>query len=274
MTHEQWLRAIRPKVIGTMNLHNHLPNLSFFIMLSSVTGILGNVSQANYAAGNTFQDALARHRTANSLPAVTIDLGQIADAGHVAEGGDSVRRRLEKTFSSTILPVDHVLRLIEGAVRDPLRKHPDDSQIITCIAQYEGLAEDQAAKNDKRFGTLRLGNAGAVVSKDAPGAMNRLEELMLELVTTSVTGSEAVGLVSALLAAKVGELFNIAASEIDVSLPLPHHGVDSLVAVQFRNWLSSVVKARVSIFEILQAPSLTDFAVLVAARSSLVAKTS
>jgi Phosphopantetheine attachment site len=81
-------------------------------------------------------------------------------------------------------------------------------------------------------------------------------------------------LLSALLAAKVGEIFNIDALGIDVSLPLPHHGVDSLIAVQFKNWLSSAVKARVSIFEVLQGPSLIDFASLVAVRSSLVAKAS
>ena len=76
------------------------------------------------------------------------------------------------------------------------------------------------------------------------------------------------------MAAKVGEIFNIDALGIDVSLPLPHHGVDSLIAVQFKNWLSSAVKARVSIFEVLQGPSLIDFASLVAVRSSLVAKAS
>jgi hypothetical protein len=259
-----------------MNLHNHLHNLSFFVMLSSVTGILGNVSQANYAAGNTFQDALARHRTANGLPTVSVDLGQAMDTGYVAERGDSVRKRFEKAFSSTAPSLEHVMRLIESEIRNPLRKHLDDSQIInTCISQNDGLVQDQAAKNDKRFGTLRLGDAaGAVNSKDAPGTTNRLEELVCELVTTSITHSKPVGLLSALLAAKVGEIFNIDTSRVDASLPLPHHGVDSLIAVRFRNWLSSAVKAKVSAFEVLQAPSLTDFASLVAAGSSLVAKAS
>lgn len=129
-------------------------------MLSSVTGILGNVSQANYAAGNTFQDALARHRTANGFPTVSVDLGQAMDAGYVAERGGGVRKRFEKAFSSTAPSLEHVMRLIEGEIRNPLRKH-------------------------------------------------RLEELVCELVTTSITHSKPVGLLSAPLAAKVGEIFNI-----------------------------------------------------------------
>lgn len=135
MTYEQWLEAFRPKVAGTTNLHNHLHNLGFFVMLSSAACILGNVSQANYAAGNTFQDTLARHRTANGLPAVFIDLGQVMDAGYVAERGDSTRKRFEKAFSSTALSLEHVMRLIEGEIRNPLRKHLDNSQIITRISR-------------------------------------------------------------------------------------------------------------------------------------------
>jgi hypothetical protein len=45
------------------NLHHCLPrDMDFFILLSSVAGLVGNRGQANYAAGNTFQDALASHR--------------------------------------------------------------------------------------------------------------------------------------------------------------------------------------------------------------------
>lgn len=36
--------------------------LSCFIMLASTGGIIGNISQSNYAAGNAFQDALAHYR--------------------------------------------------------------------------------------------------------------------------------------------------------------------------------------------------------------------
>lgn len=48
---------------------------------------------------------------------------------------------------------------------------------------------------------------------------------------------------------------------------MSHYGVDSLVAVELRNWLGSAAKAKVSIFTILQTPSLAEFASLVASSS-------
>ena len=55
MTHEMWLGVIRPKIQGTRLLHSLLPeDKDFSVMLSSISGVGGNRSQANYAAGNTF----------------------------------------------------------------------------------------------------------------------------------------------------------------------------------------------------------------------------
>ena len=63
---------IRTKALGTWNLHLHTTAqpLDFFIMLSSVSGIIGWRGQTNYAASNTFLDALAHHRRARAPAAV------------------------------------------------------------------------------------------------------------------------------------------------------------------------------------------------------------
>jgi len=268
MTYEQWRRGILPKVAGTMNLHNHLPNLSFFVMLSSLTGVAGNVSQANYAAGNAFQDALARHRTASGLPATVIDLGPVTSVGFVAESDDSVRKRVEQTLGSIFVPIEQMLRLIEAAIRDPLHQNPDDSQIITCISQYEAIPSGMPVKNDRRFGTLRLGHFRKVTPHTIDETSgSRLNELVQALLTnTEGAAVETTNLATAVVGCKLSEMFNIVASEIDVTLLLSHYGVDSLVAVELRNWLRSVLKAKVTIFEILQSASIADFAVLIAKR--------
>ncbi|KAG5745190.1 hypothetical protein H9Q70_012122 [Fusarium xylarioides] len=62
MSFEQWNRGIEPKTKGSRNLLANLwpDDKPFFILLSSITGVIGNTAQANYAAGNTFEDALVR----------------------------------------------------------------------------------------------------------------------------------------------------------------------------------------------------------------------
>ncbi len=86
MTYEAWVAAARVKTVGSWNLHRLLPaDLDFLILLSSAAGVIGNRGQANYAAGNTFQDALACYRSCPPLRrrSVSLDLGPIIGAGMV-----------------------------------------------------------------------------------------------------------------------------------------------------------------------------------------------
>lgn len=88
MTHGLWQKAIAPKIQGFWLLHELFPkNMDFFVMLSSIAGVVGNRSQANYAAGNKFQDAQAKYRREQGLPAVSVDLGLMLEIGIIAERG-------------------------------------------------------------------------------------------------------------------------------------------------------------------------------------------
>ncbi|KAI0198168.1 KR domain-containing protein [Astrocystis sublimbata] len=107
MTLKQWEKTARSKIDSSWNLHAQLPvDLEFFIMLSSVSGVVGNPGQSNYAAGCTFQDALARHRNNISRShghpqqqcpkTISIDLGVMRGVGIVAE-----TERLQRHFFQT-----------------------------------------------------------------------------------------------------------------------------------------------------------------------------
>lgn len=86
MTFEKWQTAVNPKIKGTWNLHAHLPqHVDFFIILSSLSGIMGNTAQANYCAGNTYEDALAHYRRRQGLAATTLNIGLVTDASHFNE---------------------------------------------------------------------------------------------------------------------------------------------------------------------------------------------
>ncbi|KKK24815.1 hypothetical protein P175DRAFT_0548914 [Aspergillus ochraceoroseus IBT 24754] len=270
LTFDQWKRSIMPKVAGTVNLHKQLAGLNFFVMLSSIAGVVGHASQSNYAAGNTFQDALARHRNAHGLPAVAIDLGAVGSVGVVAEAGDGMRERIERNLGSSVIPIDRVLRLIEAAIRDPLRKNPDQSQVITGIGEYSSIPDSASIKKDRRFATLLLGSSGSASAIGQAVALTPDEEFKQALAVATPSSAEAVTLVTGALAHKLASLFNVAVAEIDTSLGLSNLGVDSLVAVELRNWLSGVVQAKVTIFEILQSATVKEFAGLVAGRSALI----
>ena len=70
-------RVMRPKVDAAMHLHQLTADmdLTAFVLFSSSITVLGAHAQANYAAASVFVDALAHHRHAHGLPAVSIAWG-------------------------------------------------------------------------------------------------------------------------------------------------------------------------------------------------------
>ena len=72
-------RVFDPKAQGAWNLHEATvaagADLDFFLMLSSISSVLGLYGQVNYAAANFFQDSLAQYRRQQGLPATSINLG-------------------------------------------------------------------------------------------------------------------------------------------------------------------------------------------------------
>lgn len=253
MRFSQWSNALKPKVSGTKNIAELLgPSLDFLILLSSLSGVLGNPSQANYAAGNTYQDAMARHLSTRGLPCVAIDLSVVNSVGVVANTQDTgMKDRLLKDGFRP-LSESEVLGLVDYAIRNP-RRSPRTSQIATGISRA-GLVE-----HDLRFSTLQgestsspVGRAG---SRSGPGNVSLHEEIF-----RAGCLDEAANVVQDALVAKISSMFVIPESDIDPGRPLSHYGVDSLVAVELRNWLVPNARVEISIFDLIGSSSLSGLA--------------
>lgn len=144
--------ALRPKVRGTINLHQQLPSsLDFFILLSSCAGIIGNDGQANYASACTFQDAFARYRTRLGMPSRSLDLGMIDGAGYVSENLNVLRFLTAQGWQPVRLP--EFFALLDYAITQPIHS-VDDSQFIVGLT---GLDQENPPRNllDAKFGYLR-----------------------------------------------------------------------------------------------------------------------
>ena len=76
--------------------------LDFFIMFSSISGILGNSGQVAYAAANSFLDQLCEYRRHKlGLPALSVNWGPISGAG-VLERNTDITSILETTGFYTL----------------------------------------------------------------------------------------------------------------------------------------------------------------------------
>ncbi|CAI7653198.1 unnamed protein product [Penicillium pancosmium] len=263
MSVSEYTKAVQPKVQGTWNLHQALSNvdLRYFIMLSSLNGITGNVSQANYSSGNSFQDAVARHRSARGLPAVTIDLGMVRGVGYVAET-EGVAERLER-MGFRAVDEEEVLHLIEGAILNPIRS-VTDSQILTGFNPHHRIDDTNLfwARDPKLSGVLR---ATGIKSKARSNRVDDLMDIRESLLELSTDSDRATVLETGIVR-KLAAMFFVEEESIQAGESLARYGVDSLVAVELRNWLGIQLAIEVSIFDIIQSVSVKELA------SSLVAK--
>lgn len=109
MTYEDWTQSTNSKIRGTMNLHQLFSkdkSLDFFVALSSVASIIGNMGQANYSAGNGFIDALMEWRRNHGLPGHSINVGLVPDASgmsDIAEDQEQRRRRYKHLEGTEIM---------------------------------------------------------------------------------------------------------------------------------------------------------------------------
>ncbi|RDL31106.1 uncharacterized protein BP5553_09895 [Venustampulla echinocandica] len=252
--------AVLPKVQGSWNLHQQLPNLDFFIMLSSLSGILGNKGQANYASGGAFQDALCQYRQARGLPAVTIDLGQVKGVGYVAES-QNIGNTLERIGMRPVSEKE-LHRIIEACIVSP-----SPAQIITGINTGPGPHwEDQVWAKDARFAPLKYSDSSAQQGRTRDSSTGNI----LDTLSTLSTLEEVADVVLQALVKKLSNMFMVSKESITPSQQLDDLGVDSLVAVELKNWLASHAAANVSIFELLNSSSLKELSTTIASRSTRV----
>ncbi|KAL6154334.1 Type I Iterative PKS [Exserohilum turcicum] len=274
MTHPQWVEATRPKIQGTWNLHqyfDHTHKLDFFINLSSISGIIGNKGQANYSAGAAFQDAISHHRRRQGLKCVSLDLGIMLDVGVIAENGSKGDLKRWEEVIGVREPLFHAL--MKAVISDQEQSNLASSlttQICVGLGTAEafdaaGVPRPDYLTDDARFSPLlAVGSSTGSASATQGGAPASLKAQLA--VVTSM--KQAVDLITGALVNKAADILQTPSVEIDPSRPIYLYGVDSLVAMEVRNWIRREIDAQVAIFDILEAVPITQLAQKIAKRAN------
>ncbi|WP_323188304.1 SDR family NAD(P)-dependent oxidoreductase [Streptomyces sp. NBC_00249] len=238
LTPERLEQVLLPKVDAAWNLHELTKDLdlSAFVLYSSIAGLIGNAGQANYAAGNTFLDALAQYRQANGLPATSLAWGLWAQASTIS--GSLEEADLRRLARLGLLPLssadamdlfdaapgtgDAVLAVTRLAV-EALRKQGD---------RLLPLLRDLAPAGPRRA----VAGGGAQSGADGPSFAERLGALPEEERVAALTD-----LVRAQVASVLGHADH---SGIDADRAFQELGFDSLTAVELRNQLNAATGLR------------------------------
>ncbi|KAL4993410.1 hypothetical protein BDV10DRAFT_199663 [Aspergillus recurvatus] len=277
MTYTDWKEAVSCKVAGTWNLHLLLPSgLSFFIMYSSIVGGIGGTAAVNYAAACAYQDALVHYRNSLGERATTLNLGVMLDDG-VLRDNDAVRNALTASGYPIGISQREMFALLEYHCDPSLEipRTPLRSQVLVGLNTPLGLAaegrEIPVLLNRPLFrGTWNIvdttTSAASNAAEDAGGNADVLHRL-----ATVTSMQEAADIIAESLMQRLSKAIGVPLKNLDAAKPMNQYGVDSLVAVELRNWFKWKLDADVAVFEMLGKMSFEEMG-RVAAGKSLVVK--
>ncbi|MFE9905247.1 SDR family NAD(P)-dependent oxidoreductase [Streptomyces achromogenes] len=246
LTGEQLDSVLRPKIDAAWNLHELTRDArpAAFVLFSSLSGITGTAGQANYAAANTYLDALAAHREAQGLPATSLAWG-LWNGDH-GMGGALSEADLARWARSGVVPLTprHGLELFDTALADggtllvpaalnPARAAADGTEppaVLRALLRWRPRATAAATAGD-------TGSSWARQTAHLP------EEERREAV---------LGLVRRTVAAVLG---HSDVRAVDPERSFKEAGFDSLSGVELRNQLAAATGLRLPATAVFDHPS-------------------
>jgi acyl transferase domain-containing protein/NADP-dependent 3-hydroxy acid dehydrogenase YdfG/acyl carrier protein len=245
LTPERVTRVLEPKVDAAWHLHElteHL-DLSGFVLFSSISGILGSPGQASYCAGNVFLDALAAHRRAHGLSAISMAWGWWAEVSGMAGDMSTADRARKERWGAVAMSSEEALGLFDAACA------LDEGLVVAqqfAAWSLGAVAEAEAAPallrglvRVKRGRTAADGSWARQLASLADGERG---EVLLDLVRAEVASVLGHGSIEA----------------IEAQRPFAELGFDSLAAVELRNRLDTLTGLRLAATVVFDHPSAAE----------------
>ncbi|WP_306970436.1 type I polyketide synthase [Streptomyces afghaniensis] len=234
LTAERLSAVLRPKADAARHLHELLPDVRAFVLLSSAAGTLGGTGQGNYAAANAYLDGLAAHRRALGLPATSLAYGpwRMTD-GMTGDLDHTDRERLARS-GFRALTVEEGLALFDAATAD-------ETPVVVPVRF------DRAALRSRThvppllrtlFGT-RTATVGDLTGRLAGKTAEEQWAVLLDVVrarAAAVLGHDDAG-------------------AVEPRRPFRDLGFDSLTAVELRNALATATGLRLPATLVFDHPS-------------------
>jgi myxalamid-type polyketide synthase MxaB len=241
-TWERFERVMAAKVQGAWNLHRltqSLPQLDYFVCFSSITAVIGSVGQGNYAAANAFLDALMHYRRQLGLPGLSINWGAWSEVG-MATRSVQAQQQISQSGMKLIDPTDGIQAL--------------EQLIGQNMAQVSVLPVDWSTFLARSARPLPLLEQIAPV-KSEPDQQPSKPAFLQQLSQTSNRLTVLQSHIQSQLAKVLG--FN-AADAVDLHENFGDLGMDSLMAVEFKNRLESTLGCAIPQTLAFDYPTIAD----------------
>ncbi len=230
----RFARVFGPKVEGGALLDRLVrpEPLDFFVAFSSVAAVLGSPGQANHSAANAYLDLLARERTLQGLPSLSINWGAWTEVGAAADRG--VAQRLAAQGIGTLTP-EQGLRALERLLGEPA------PQVAVLPIDWRKFFEHAHGGTPpplfSELGSRELAGSPSVEKERVTAPVLGLREQLAGLPESRIRPAVAAFVRERALRA----LGLDPARDVDPTTPLRDLGLDSLLSVELRNTLGSAL---------------------------------
>ncbi len=265
-TDESFRRVFAPKLIGAWNLYRALreQSLDFYVLFSSMVGVIPQPSSGSYAAANAFLDGLARYGTARGVPVQSIQWEPWAGTGLMNEG--KTRGALRIYEAQGVRPMSPTLgfQILETALKTKapvlLAASVDWCTFATVCSANAGASEFLHFANE-RDETSRSGMASQMHSQADVSSLN-----MREVLSALAPGRPRLQALELHLRERLASVLKTTPSRLDVQKPMGSMGIDSLLALEFVRQLARSLDIKVPATVVFNYPTIKKLAVLLESR--------
>ncbi len=253
MDMERFTRVFNPKAQGAWNLHETTvaggAQLDFFLMLSSISSVLGLYGQANYASANYFQDALAQYRRQLGLPATSVNLGVLGSYAGMSNSENDKQDivGILESQGMYVMPLKDVLAKLESAlIQQPVQRMTARLDWPWFRIAYPHLARDT------RF--IEVMSDAALARAFRPKGTGLRTEL------AEMESSERVERLQQELKNRLARILDASPERFDVSRSIDSFGLDSLMLTDLQVSIVRALNVTVPLIKLLKGPSIATLA--------------
>lgn len=266
MTQDDYLTATKPKTQGTLNLHSIFQgaDLDFFITLSSITCIVGKTGQANYSAGNAFQDAFAHaHAGKSHTRYISLNLGAID--GSEAITSLPIRQQELMRQGAILVKFEELFKVLEYAMGP-------QAALDDCVQSIMGFDRLSMETVQDTFGLSNPMFSQVPYLSDqnssGDGASDKVDTE--KAIRNAGSIPEAEDIITHAIAEKFALFMDRAIEDVNLDQSLAAFGLDSLVSIELKNWMVRTFQVTLQTSEIADALSVIALAKTITSRSKLV----
>ncbi|CRG92715.1 Lovastatin nonaketide synthase [Talaromyces islandicus] len=263
MTAEDFNSVLQAKAQGTLNLKKTFASedLEFFISFSSAVNIIGTAGQANYNAGNSLQDALAQFDRSPNCFYMSLNIGTIEDA---TVNNEAIIQSLRRQGLTPVLH-NELLALFEYALSAEARETGCHQAVIGFTPEtIAGTTAINGSAHTPMFTHVRQADEGGV-ENDATNKAKTFKDIIGE----TSSKDEISAFVAQVIGKKLAELIAIDPVDVNLGSSITDFGLDSLIAIELRNWMMREFDAPIQSSEVLDNQNIWTLAQKVTMRSRL-----